>query len=288
LIFLAGILTLGGSLQAATSYMLDFNSTSSAGLTQDGSTGFYISPYTGTVNDSTVKLYCDDFNDNITWGQQNISVYSTALTATTNTAFQQDTRYGVNNASNAGLGYPSGTQLYEEMAWLATQMQNTTGTHATGNDIAIQEAIWALTNNSTVNDGLSPHTYSTAGTGTFGDNGVQQSYLQWITDASSNYNKTGVTGYTDLTIGNWYIITAVASAGCTYGSEGTLGCSGAGGTGAGTHGTGTVTQEFLAYSANPIATSGGSNSTPEPASFLLIGSGLLVGGLFSRRRKLNA
>ena len=214
-VFLGGVLAFSTLLQADATYNLDFNTQSnSPGWVFDGS--FAVSPYSGTVNGTTVALYCDDFNDNVNYGQQNITVYSTAL-STTGTVLQDDTRYGKNNPTTAGAGYPAGTQLYEEMAWLATQMQNTSGANATGNDIAIQEAIWTLTDNNTVNDGQSPQNYKTTGTGALGDNGAQQSYLAWIADAAADYNQTGVAGYANLVSSNWSIITMVSSAGCTLG-----------------------------------------------------------------------
>lgn len=278
LILLTAAFALGVSMQGAGTYNLDFNTQSnSPGLVFDGP--YAISPYTGTVGGIAVTLYCVDFNDDVYYGQQNITVYSTALPTTTNTAFQDDTRYGVNNPTTAGAGYPAGTQLYEEMAWLATQMQNTSGANATYNDIAIQEAIWVLTNDKNVNDGLSPHNETTTGTGTKSDSGVQQSYLAWISDAAADYNKSNVSGYANLVTSDWSIITAAASAGCTVGSNGSTGCT------PGTAGTGNVTQEFLAYASAPVAqTNNSGTATPEPDSFILIGSALLFGGIIGRRR----
>src|SRR6185503_15593654 len=126
--------------QAATSYSLDFNTQSnSPGLVYDGS--YAISPYTGTLNNgSAIQLYCDDFNDTVQFGQQNIQVYKTALTASS-TDLRNQTRYGADNPSS-NSSYPAGLTLYEEMAWLATQMQSATSSTT---DKAIQEAIWQLT-----------------------------------------------------------------------------------------------------------------------------------------------
>ena len=279
LIFCAAIVTCGASLQAGTTYNLDFNTQSnSPGLVFDGSVP--IGPYSGTLNGSPVTLYCDDFIDNINYGQQNVTVYSTALPTTTNAAFQADTRYAVANPTTAGAGYPAGTQLYDEMAWLATQMQNTSGTNSTYNDIAIQEAIWTLTNDANVNEGQSPQNQTTTGTGTKSDAGVQQSYLAWIADAAADYNQSNVAGYANLVTGDWTIVTAVSSAGCTFGSNGSAGCT------PGTAGTGNVTQEFLSFTSGPInETTSSGPAAPEPATSVLIGSGLLMGALVARRRR---
>jgi hypothetical protein len=284
-LLIASALVASASLQASTTYNLDFNSQSnSQGLIFDGS--YAISPYSGTVGGTTVQLFCDDFNDNVNWGQQNITAYQTSLTAST-TVLDGQTRFGDANPSTANASYPAGTTLYDEMAWLATQMLAVSGSDATYNETAIQEAIWTLTNDKNVNDGLSPRNEATTQSGTYGDTGVEQSYLAWIADAKADYTGN-VQGYASLVTGNWSIVTAVASAGCTVGS-GTA-YSKNGGVSActpGTAGTGTVTQEFLAYSGGtPTIDQGGlGNPAPEPASFVLIGSGLLAGAVFARRRK---
>jgi hypothetical protein len=282
LIFLAGLLSLGASLRAATSYNLDFNTQSnSAGLAFDGN--YAISPYTGTVNGTTVPLYCDDFNDNINYGQQNVTVYSTALTANA-ASLNADTRYGVNNAPNST--YAAGAQLYDEMAWLTTQMMAQTGASANANDIAIQEAIWTMTNDSADTDGTSPHNASTELSGSalaHATDGTAQGYLNWIADAQDAHANSfaSESGYATLVSSDWYIITSVSSAGCTIGSSGSTGCT------PGTAGTGNVTQEFLAYysgSGGLVTSVVSGSATPEPASFLLIGSGLLAGSILIRRR----
>jgi len=289
LTILAGALIFGASVsQAATSYLLDFNTVDSSSLVKDS--GYAISPYTGTLDGgSAIQLYCDDFNDSIQFGQQNIQVYKTALTASA-ADLKADTRYYVDNPSSVS-SYPSGLTLYEEMAWLATQMQ-----HAdTINDKAIQEAIWQLTDasggNTAPNNSSGYHGGVTTGyTGT--NSTTAQSAAHWIQDAQAyiaGYNATTGTSswssssyYANLVLSDWSVITAVDSAGCTTGSydyHGVHGCT------PGHAGYGSTTQEFLAYipgtsGANPPPPSG----VPEPASFVLIGSGLVAGAIVRRRR----
>ncbi len=293
LLSLAGILVFGVSLNAATSFTL---TVTGAGSLQDGS--YLVSPFTGTIGSSAVTLYCDDFND----GASLNTPYTSYVTqvGTTGSNLTNYTRYGVNDAPGdttstrivgtgvngyAALNYPAGTQLYEEMAWLATQSMNDgSGTNANNQDIAIQEAIWALTNDRAL--GVSP-TNSSGYTGTqsSGATGTPQSYLQWIENANTWYNNGAMngltTGYTALVNSNWYIVTNVASAGCTIGSNGSTGCT------PGTAGTGTTTQEFLAYYNGSLPTStGGSGAAPEPASWLLIGAGLAGVAIFRRKQAL--
>jgi len=298
LIVLAGVLALGASLQAATSYTLDFSQQNSNGLTIDPSGNWAVSPYSGIIGGTysgstyvsggtSVKLYCDDFTDEVTYGAQDLPVYITALTATGAT-LQDDTRYGDKNANST---YPAGTALYEEMAWLATQMQ--TSGISTDNDIAIQEAIWKLTydtGDTTADPSNSAGYTGTVSNGVTGStNSTAQSDTTWIADAQAyvaGFNGTSSTwshasSYTNLVTADWYIVTATDAAGCTLGATGTTGCT-PGGSGAATDDT----QEFLAYYTGgglPVTTQTAS-ATPEPASFILIGSGLLVGGIFGRRR----
>jgi hypothetical protein len=107
---------------------------------------------------------------------------------------------------------------------------------------------------------------------------VQQSYQSWVSDAQNDYN-TSVAGYASLVTSDWFIVTAESSAGCTIGSNGSTGCT------PGTAGTGSVTQEFLAYSSGGmVVTTQNISAAPEPASFILFGSALLVGVAVGRRR----
>jgi len=291
LTILAGALIFGASMsQAATSYLLDFNTYSnSPGLVYDGS--YAISPYSGTIDGVQVDLYCVDFNDTIQFGKQNIEVYKTALTAST-ANLQAQTRYGVDNPGSNS--YASGITLYEQMAWLTTQMQHA----GTTNDKAIQEAIWQLTDayggNTAPNNSSNYHGGITTGySGT--SSSSAQSAAHWIQDAQNyiaSYNATTGTSswsnagyYADLVLSDWYIVTAVDSAGCTTGSydyHGQEGCT------PGHQGYGSTTQEFLAY----LPGTTGSTPTPptppsgvpEPATFVLIGSGLVAGAVVRRRK----
>ena len=120
---------------------------------------------------------------------------------------------------------------------------------------------WNLT------DQTAPTDYNFLQTGTKSDS-TQQGYQNWISDAAADYSATSpVKGFASANFNYWSIITATTSAGCTIGNSGSSNGTGCTPGSVGSEGT---TQEFLAF------------ASPEPASFLLIGSGLVVGALFGR------
>lgn len=255
LIVFAGVLAMGATLQAGTTLVVN-----TGGTNPDLNTA---SPYSGTLTPggSGIELICDDFNDSASTGTTYNVVVTNIGSGTLNAT---DTRYG------GATGYPAATTLYDELAWLGTQMTKGTVTGAVAaNNVEIQEAIWALTD-------PSGHTSPTASY-----TGQTQTYLQWMQDAKytvqgsasgySGYGYGTAASYLTPTYSDWYVVTNTAAVGCTMGSG--SGCAGS------------SYQEFIAYSAAPVVTTGGSLATPEPASFILIGSGLLAGALVGRRRR---
>jgi hypothetical protein len=202
-----------------------------------------------------VELFCDDYSDDAYWNtgwQVNLTNVGTAAAANPSTDSWQDTRFG---GANANTSYPVGTTLYEEIAWLFTQ--SIQSGQSTANQDAIGEAVWLMTD--------------PTGTpkATAGNTGSNLTYLEWITDAEDYYNKSASqtpSQFMTVNDSDWYVVTASNAAGNT------------GGTG---------TQEFLAYytSSTPTGTEGSmQTATPEPDSFVLLGTGLLAAGLWSRRR----
>jgi hypothetical protein len=200
-------------------------------------------------------LFCDDYVDKITPGQSYTGVNITAANGTnTDTGYTNGNTAGSmantrDGSANISSGYPTGTTLYEEMAWLATQMM--TSGRTVGDEEAIQEAIWSLSENPT-----------TSGSPTVAASGETQTYSQWVADAKYEVTGSGslVAGtYLTPNYNNWLVLTVPADAGVTIGSGGT--------------------QELLAYTGQ-VPT-----KTPEPASFVLIGSGLLMAAVFGRRHR---
>lgn len=170
-----------------------FASTDTAVFLDPGSnigSGYYLSPYTGTITPaggqtSTVALYCDDFNHEVTngntWNAYVTSVLSSDLS---------NTLYGITNANPSG---PAGNTLYEEQAYLATQIQ----THFAANDLgsieAIQDAMWVLTDSPSNPNNPVPNANSS----------TVQNWLNLAAADVANYQSTGNSA---VNYSNWYVL----------------------------------------------------------------------------------
>ena len=215
------------------------------------SAGEYISPYAGTLGGTAVTLFCDDFNDDVPVP----STYNVNISAPNGSL--SNTRFGTTNYNAA---YPSGTALYEEIAWLFTQMMGSGQTQA--NQIGMQEAVWHMT-------ASTPGSVSTTSLSNTGSN---LTYLQWITDAASDYSKT-VNGFATPDYTHWMILSDVAIQTTKTVGTGYQGL-------------------FAYYTANgtpPIVTTQ-TGAVPEPGtvSMLTIGLGLMLAGLKKRRSGTTA
>lgn len=87
--------------------------------------GYGIPPYGGTLDGQAVQFWCIDFSHDITGGMS----WAANVTPLTTTA-------------NYGNTYLGNETEYMEMAWLITQMMDTTDQNAQAQD---QWAIWSLT-----------------------------------------------------------------------------------------------------------------------------------------------
>lgn len=101
-------------------------------LTLTGATdsmgGVYVGPYTFTTsNGQTLQLVCDDFKDDVTFGQH--------WTATTTT---------VSSLSGVMFTGPNASQQYQEVAWLVGQMLMPANIGSAENVGDIQWAIWNI------------------------------------------------------------------------------------------------------------------------------------------------
>jgi hypothetical protein len=153
--------------------------------------GYYLSPYTGTIapsggQASTVALYCDDFNHEATNGQTwNAYVTSVLSSNLSNTLF------GATNPNPTG---PTGNTLYEEEAYLATQIQTNFAANNLSAIEAIQDAMWVLTDSPTNPSNPVPNAGSAA----------VQNWLNLATADVANYQSTGNSA---VNYGNWYVLT---------------------------------------------------------------------------------
>ncbi len=246
-IAIAGLLIAGSSLQATTNTLYLSSSTPA---------GFTPGPYNGTLNGITVELFCDDAIDTAPIGGS-WSVDVTAIADVANPT-TDNTRYGAQTTNIAGSTLPTGVALYEELAWLFTQLANPVNRANSSVSQGIQDAAWDLTSNPATN-GV-PADPDTA---------------TWLAAAKNDYNRTsGIANVSvdstsvailDPTWGNWMILTDPTAINKPAGGVGK--------------------QEFLAY-YNTSGSGGHSqpSGTPEPATFGLFGAGLLLGGVFFRRR----
>ena len=219
-----------------------------------------VSPYTGTLGSSAnnplsgnpaIELYCDDFNNGVS-----SSGWTVNITALSSTGALTNVAGYANNAArfettSGGLNVPSNGLTFPSASALYDEM------------------VWLFTqmgdpgiSNGDKEDIQEAVWFMTGtGTPTTEQSGATKTYLQWINAAQTNYQDTAAqdaaAGYSDPNYGLWEVVTDTANA--TNKAFG-----------------GSSQQEFLAYTA-----------TPEPATFVLIGSALLFGAIVARRRKAS-
>jgi len=286
----AGALLVGVSLQAGTAFTSSLVMTSNGGATVSAfpatlgqnSTQFQgveVSPYTGTIatqgvnggNAQSITLFCVDYQDEINPGSTytvNVTAVNGLVTNPLVNATQGSMANTRDGSGNEAAGYPTGTTLYEEEAWLATQMMSSGQT--VSNEETIQEAMWVMTNPTNASAITANPT-----------SGTYQTYQNWIWDAEDAVGGKCVgTGCVDTAgsyatpnYSNWLILTLSTGGGSEIGSSclTTSNCSSSG------------MQELLAFTGSSAPT-----ATPEPASFFLIGSGLVFASFVGRRRKSQA
>ena len=121
---------------------------------------YYVSPYYGTMNGSSVVLFCDDIKNDVSlWETWTANVTNLGTAVNTPGGFA-NTRYGGLSGSSV---YSDPTKAYEEVAWLTTQFANNPGDY-----VSLQYAIWDI-----MNPGSEPTTYGDVQT--------------WLNDAAADY-----------------------------------------------------------------------------------------------------
>lgn len=162
--FLAFLLIMTPLAQADGTTTMQFTGVNGA------NNGVYcVSPYTGTINYGTsnaqsVVLFCDDINNEVSFGQVwNASVMSLGSGNFSNT------RYG-NGSVKPSLGGMNPQTLYEEAAWLTTQFASHPSDY-----VSLQYALWDL-----MTPGAEPANYGNA-------DGI--TVVQWLALAAAGYGQ---------------------------------------------------------------------------------------------------
>jgi hypothetical protein len=155
--------------------------------------GYYMSPYSGTVDGFTQRLNCVDFFHDVSvgevWTATTVNL-GAAITAATggDWSLLSYTREGSN-----GLYTPStALSIYEQVAYLTTQYGANPASNA-AQTTAIQTAIWAIANNQPNNAFTNLGDY----VGTLNVNSTDVNTTgYWINQAQTQYNQQ-VAGYYD-------------------------------------------------------------------------------------------
>lgn len=169
--------------------------------------GYYMSPYTGTVDGKTYQFNCVDFFHDVVVGQTWNAISTNLGAAMADNSLLSSTRDGSNGYYTTG----DALAAYEKVAWLSTQYPTNPATNA-AQSIAIQTAIWAIASNQLT---PTPLSYMTNASGDVAEsfdvtNPSVISTGYWINQANVQYSQQA-----DGFYNNFYVLTDVnkASAG---------------------------------------------------------------------------
>jgi hypothetical protein len=169
--------------------------------------GYYMSPYTGTVDGKTYQFNCVDFFHDVVVGQTWSAVTTNLGAAIADNSLLSSTRDG----SNGYYTTAEALAAYEKVAWLTTQFPTNPATNS-AKTIAIQTAIWAIASNQLT---PTPLSYMTNAAGDVAmsfdlNNPSSLSTGYWINQANTQYSTQAAGFYNDF-----YVLTDVnkASAG---------------------------------------------------------------------------
>ena len=149
---------------------------------QTDSSGNYISPYTATVNGVSTTIYCDDFANHVSNGQQwTANITNLASSDLSNTRYSTISNTLSTSATTSSNF--SGKQLYEMAAYLTTQFA-ASGTAGYASNGDIQDTLWDLFNPNSQNTGVTP---------------PKPSSNQWLYAAEKNYSSINLASFNILT-----------------------------------------------------------------------------------------
>ena len=159
--------------------------------------GYYMSPYSGTVDGSLQRLNCVDFFHDVMIGDTWTAIQTSLGAAVANAAMGDYSLLGyTRDGTNGGYTLAGALAAYEKVAWLTTQYPQNPGSNQPLST-AIQTAIWTIaSNSSTYNYASNPGFAWTDAANPMNNT----SY--WVAQANSQYNQQAA-GFYD----SFYILT---------------------------------------------------------------------------------
>lgn len=143
---------------------------------------YYVSPYQGLMvsngQSSLVTLFCDDFNNEVTWNQTwQANVTQLGSGDLSNTRYGNPADVALLMGQNPYYGTYTAAQLYAQAAWLTTQFNQYLSNNPT-QIISLQYAIWDL---------FDPNAPTNAGA------------QAWILSAEQNYGSVNLNNFEIVT-----------------------------------------------------------------------------------------
>jgi len=158
--------------------------------------GYYMSPYSGTVDGTLQRLNCVDFFHDAVVGEQWAAVQTNLGAASANLSLLTGTRDG----SNGRYSLSQALTVYQKVAWLTDQFPTNPASNPTLTT-AIQTAIWTISSNDLVHTYVTDPQGSHDFVGTFDVASADPlSTGYWINQANVNYSQQSSDYYNKFNI----------------------------------------------------------------------------------------